>query len=148
MDNFILSWEQMLSSSNSPMNATSIHFSSDCTHMYIYPWEVCSSPEVMCGLVFTWFIIFLELLGEGFDGRPLLARVAVMMSALHLWMTCLRDDLVAFPRLIGYHHILMSSDVSFPLGIVHLCALHLCTTQLTFTIYTVWYTAYIVCYNM
>ena len=44
--------------------------------------EVCNSLEVMCGLAVTWFIIFLVLLGDSFDGRPLLGRGVVMLKAL------------------------------------------------------------------
>ena len=47
--------------------------------------EVSNSLEVMRGLAFTCFIIFLVLLGgDSFDGRPLPGRVAVMLNALLL----------------------------------------------------------------
>lgn len=54
------------------------HFVPDATR------EVCNSLQVICGLIFTWFIIFLVLPGDSFDRRILLGRGAVMLKDLHL----------------------------------------------------------------
>jgi len=46
--------------------------------------EVCNTIEVMCGLAFTSFVIFLVILDNSFNGYLLLGRVGVMLNALHL----------------------------------------------------------------
>lgn len=62
-----------------------------CSHIPVAASEICNSLEVKCGLAFTRFIMFLELLCESFDCCPLLGRV-VVMCALHLEMICFTVD--------------------------------------------------------
>lgn len=76
------------------------------------------------------YLIFPMLLDESFDGHPPLGIVVVLLSCLTVdgWMD--GGGLVAFSRLSQAVTtlFLMSLDVSFPLSIVDLCALHLGTT--------------------
>lgn len=69
----VLPKKQRLLPGNPPLNAISIQCCSYRWSMHILQREVCKSLDVMFGMAFTWFIIFLVALGYMF-GRASVSK--------------------------------------------------------------------------